>query len=68
MEQNENWISDRKRIEMDNADRIKYFDAFIDMVLDNSMSFDDGIQAYKETLEHQGISLSPETLKTTVSV
>lgn len=55
------WISDRKKAEMDNADRVRYFDKFIDMVLNGSLSFDDGISAYKETLEHQGIPLSPKT-------
>jgi hypothetical protein len=57
--EHEPWVSERKRIEMDNADRIKYFDAFIDMVLDGQVELEQAIQGYKETLEHQGIPLVP---------
>lgn len=54
----------------DNVDRIKYFDQFIDGILATTVQFDPAghdqpafeaaVGAYKETLEHQGIPLSPE--------
>lgn len=53
-------MSDRKIAELEARDRIGYFDKFIDMVLDGTVTFEEGIQAYKETLEYQGIPLSPQ--------
>lgn len=53
------WISDRKALELEDAERVAYFDRFIQPYLDGSQPFDVAISAYKETLEHQGIPLSP---------
>lgn len=61
MEQ-EPWVSDRKRIEMDDADRLRYFDMFIDPYLNGQQPFDVAVQGYKDTLEHQGIPLVPQRL------
>lgn len=65
---NSEWISDRKRVEMDNADRVRYFDMFIDPYLDGKQPFDDAIQGYKDTLEYQGIPLSPPGMLGRVAV
>lgn len=49
-----NWISRRRAIELENRERIRYFDMYVD-----TLPLDIAIQTYKETLEHQGIPLSP---------
>lgn len=66
----EDFLSPRALRELENRERVGYFDRFIDTVLANTIQFDPGgsdkpafeaaISAYKETLEYQGIPLSPE--------
>ena len=62
MQENPGWISERKAIELENAERIRYFDLYIDDHLAGKLPFEDAVQAYKETLEHQGIPLTPQKL------
>ena len=62
------WVSERRRIEMDNADRIRYFDLYIDDHLAGKLPFSDAVQAYKDTMEHQGIPLSPQRMLGGVAV
>lgn len=56
------WVSERARIEMDNADRVRYFDMFIDPYLEGQQPFDVAVQGYKDTLKYQGIPLTPQKL------
>lgn len=56
----EPWISNRKANELEAKERIAYFDKFIDMALEGTLEIPEAIQAYKETLEYQGIPLSPK--------
>jgi len=65
-EEKETWYSTRRQVEMDNADRVRYFDKFIDLVLAGELDFDTAIESYKETLEYQGIPISPESGSKTI--